>query len=265
MKPVQYLYSFSGILAREFQRSIQQRTRFVSALVRPLLWLAVFAAGFRSALEGVVVPPHAAPVDYEIYITPGLVGIVVLFNSMQSSLSMVYDREMGSMRVLLTSPMPRSWLLVCKLIASALVSLVPVYGFLLLARLFDVLPPVQGYLAALPAVVLTAVMLGALGLILASVIEQLENFAGVMNFVVFPLFFLSSALYPLTAMRNASEWIYWACLLNPFTHAVELIRHSLWLDFSPSAFGVTMTATLVLILTAVVCFDPAKKMIGQSL
>ena len=263
MKPVQYLYSFSGILAREFQRSIQQRTRFVSALVRPLLWLAVFAAGFRSALEGVVVPPHAAPVDYEIYITPGLVGIVVLFNSMQSSLSMVYDREMGSMRVLLTSPMPRSWLLICKLIASALVSLVPVYGFLLVARLFDVLPPVQGYLAALPAVVLTAVMLGALGLILASVIEQLENFAGVMNFVVFPLFFLSSALYPLTAMRDASEWIYWACLLNPFTHAVELIRHSLWLDFSPPAFAVTMTATLVLILTAVACFDPAKKMIGQ--
>ena len=263
MKPVHYLYSFSGILAREFQRSIQQRTRFVSALVRPLLWLAVFAAGFRSALEGVVVPPHATPVDYEIYITPGLVGIVALFNSMQSSLSMVYDREMGSMRVLLTSPMPRSWLLVCKLIASALVSLVPVYGFLLVARLFDVLPPVQGYLAALPAVVLTAVMLGALGLILASVIEQLENFAGVMNFVVFPLFFLSSALYPLTAMRDASEWIYWACLLNPFTHAVELIRHSLWLDFSPPAFGVTMTATLVLILTSVICFDPAKKMIGR--
>ncbi|MEK9542365.1 MAG: ABC transporter permease, partial [Luminiphilus sp.] len=204
MKPVHFLYSFSGILAREFQRSIQQRTRFVSALVRPLLWLAVFAAGFRSALEGVVVPPHATPVDYEIYITPGLVGIVVLFNSMQSSLSMVYDREMGSMRVLLTSPMPRSWLLICKLIASALVSLVPVYGFLLVARLFDVLPPVQGYLAALPAVVLTAVMLGALGLILASVIEQLENFAGVMNFVVFPMFFLSSALYPLTAMRDAS-------------------------------------------------------------
>ena len=112
--------------------------------MRPLLWLAVFAAGFRSALEGVVVPPHATPVDYEIYITPGLVGIVVLFNSMQSSLSMVYDREMGSMRVLLTSPLPRSWLLICKLIASALVSLVPVYGFLLVARLFDVLPPVQG-------------------------------------------------------------------------------------------------------------------------
>ena len=167
------------------------------------------------------------------------------------------------MRVLLTSPMPRSWLLICKLIASALVSLVPVYGFLLVARLFDVLPPVQGYLAALPAIVLTAVMLGALGLILASVIEQLENFAGVMNFVVFPLFFLSSALYPLTAMRDASEWIYWACLLNPFTHAVELIRHTLWLDFSPPAFGVTMTATLVLILTAVICFDPAKKMIGR--
>ena len=263
MRPAHYLYSFSGILAREFQRSTQQRTRFVSALVRPLLWLAVFAAGFRSALEGVVVPPHATPLDYEIYITPGLVGIVVLFNSMQSSLSMVYDREMGSMRVLLTSPMPRSWLLVCKLIASALVSLVPVYGFLLVARLFDVLPPVQGYLAALPAIVLTAVMLGALGLILASVIEQLENFAGVMNFVVFPLFFLSSALYPLTAMRDASEWIYWACLLNPFTHAVELIRHTLWLDFSPPAFGVTMTATLVLILTAVICFDPAKKMIGR--
>lgn len=260
MRPSRYFHCFIGVLRREFQRTVQQRSRFISALVRPMLWLAVFAAGFRTVLDGVTVPPHTAPVDYEVYIAPGLVGIIVLFNSMQSSLSMVYDREMGSMRVLLTSPLPRSWLLISKLLSSAMVSLAQAYVFLLLARLFGVVPPALGYLAALPAILLGAMLLGALGLFLASRIDQLENFAGVMNFVVFPLFFLSSALYPLATMQAASEWVYWACMVNPFTHVVELIRHALWLDFNAPALTVTATAAIVLMATAIASFDPARRM-----
>lgn len=257
-----YLYCFLGVLKRELQRFVQQRTRFVSALVRPLLWLAVFAAGFRTTLDGLAIPPHHGAISYEVYIVPGLVGIIVLFNSMQSSLSMVYDREMGSMRILLTSPLPRSWLLISRLFSSALVSLLQVYAFLLIARLFAVTPPAWGYVAAFPAIVCSAILLGALGLLLASIIDQLENFAGVMNFVVFPLFFLSSALYPLSQMREASEWVYWLCAANPFTYAVEFVRHSLWLGFSPSAFWVTTTVAVILTTAAVIGFDPSRKMLA---
>ena len=109
-------------MRREALRFVHQRGRFLSALVRPLVWLAIFAAGFRFVLGVSISPPYETYVLYETYIAPGLVGMVLLFQGMQSSLSMVYDREVGSMRVLLTSPLPRWWLLLCKLLAGVLVA-----------------------------------------------------------------------------------------------------------------------------------------------
>ncbi len=71
-------------------------------------------------------------------------------------------------------------------------------------------------------------MLGALGMLVSSVSKQLENFAGAINFVIFPMFFASSALYPLWRVREGSPWLYYVCELNPFTHAVELVRFALY-------------------------------------
>ena len=78
-----------------------------------------------------------------------------------------------------------------------------VYLFLALARVWDVRPPALGYLSVLPALILVGAMLGAFGLLLSSLIRQLENFAGVMNFVIFPAFFASTALYPLWRLQEA--------------------------------------------------------------
>jgi ABC-2 type transport system permease protein len=107
----QYFICLKGIVWREALRFIHQRERFVSALVRPLVWLFIFAAGFRQVLGVSIIPPYETYVLYEVYITPGLIAMIQLFNGMQSSLSMVYDREMGSMRMLLVSPAPRWFLL----------------------------------------------------------------------------------------------------------------------------------------------------------
>ena len=100
------------MLIREGLRFLNQRERFISSLVRPLLWLFIFAAGFRQVLGVSIIPPYKTYVLYEVYITPGLCGMILLFTGMQSSLSMVYDREMGNMRTLLVSPFPRWFLLV---------------------------------------------------------------------------------------------------------------------------------------------------------
>jgi len=264
MKTIAWWYCFNGILRREVLRFVQQRTRFLSSLIRPMLWLVVFAAGFRAALGIAIIPPYETYITYEVYIVPGLVGIIILFNGMQSSLSMVYDREMGSMRVLLTSPLPRWWLLMCKLVAGAIVSLFQVYAFLAMARLFEVEPPALGYVTALPAILLGALMLGALGLLLASLIKQLENFAGVMNFVVFPLFFLSSALYPLWKMQEANEVLYWVCAINPFTHAIELIRFALYGQLNGYALLITAGTTLILSVAAVLGFDPGRGILKRN-
>ncbi|WP_442969255.1 ABC transporter permease [Pseudomonas sp. Q1-7] len=251
-----YWYCLRGILLREWLRFVQQRTRFLSALVRPLLWLLVFAAGFRSALGIAIIEPYDTYITYETYIVPGLACMILLFNGMQGSLSMVYDREMGSMRLLLTSPLPRAFLLAAKLLATALVSLLQVYAFLVIAWLYGVQPPAFGLLVALPALLLAALFLSALGLLLSNGIRQLESFAGVMNFVIFPLFFLSSALYPLWKMREASEWLYWLCALNPFTHAVEMVRFALYERFDALATSVCLGLTILIAVAALLTFNP---------
>jgi len=101
-------------------------------------------------------------------------------------------------------------------------------------------------------------MLGAIGLFISSWIKQLENFAGVMNFVIFPMFFLSSALYPLWKMQEASEWLFWICSVNPFTYAVELVRHALYMKLDSTALAVTGVSTLVFSALAIRGFNPQR-------
>jgi len=200
----EYIICLNGIVWREALRFLHQRERFISALVRPLVWLFIFAAGFRQVLGISIIPPYETYILYEVYIAPGLMAMIQLFNGMQSSLSMVYDREMGNMRTLLVSPLPRGYLLFCKLLAGTAVSLLQVYAFLVIAWFWDITPPTIGYLTVLPALVLSGLMLGALGMLISASIKQLENFAGVMNFVIFPMFFASSGLYPLWRVKESS-------------------------------------------------------------
>ncbi|MEJ2625353.1 MAG: ABC transporter permease [Pseudolabrys sp.] len=259
----QYVICLKGIVWREGLRFLHQRERFISALVRPLVWLFIFAAGFRQVLGVSIIPPYQTYILYPVYITPGLITMIQLFNGMQSSLSMVYDREMGNMRTLLVSPLPRWYLLCSKLIAGTAVSLLQVYAFLAIAWFWDIEPPPTGYLAVLPALVLSGLMLGALGMLISSVIKQLENFAGVMNFVIFPMFFASSALYPLWRVREGSPFLYYVCQLNPFTHAVELIRFALYMEINWTSLAVVVGCTVLFMVAAIVAYDPSRGFLAR--
>ena len=259
-----WLTCFLGILEREGLRFLLQRERFFAALVRPLVWLFIFAAGFRSVLGVSIQPPYQTYILYEVYITPGLIGMILLFAGMQSSLAMVYDREMGSMRVLLVSPLPRWFLLTSRLLAAVLVACLQVYAYLAIAWFWEVRPPRLGYVAVLPALLLSGMMLGALGLLLSSMIRQLENFAGVMNFVIFPMFFASSALYPLWRVRESS-WLLWhICSYNPFTPAVELIRFALHMQFNPTALLAVLGWLVLFLGLAIFGYDPEKGFVATT-
>src|SRR6202040_2418996 len=133
------------------------------------------------------------------------------------------------------------------------------YVFLLVCILFDVTFDAPGWLAVLPALVLSGLMLGALWLFLSVYIRQVENFAGAMNFVMFPMFFFSSALYPLWRLRDGgSQLLYFVSLANPFTYAVELIRFALYGAFEPVAALVVTGATILFFLLAVIGYDPQR-------
>ena len=299
-----YVACFNGIVWREILRYLHQRERFLSALVRPLIWLFIFAAGFRQTLGVSIIPPYETYVLYEEFIAPGLIAMILLFNAMQSSLSMVYDRETGTMRTLLVSPFPRSFLLLSKLLGGVSVALLQSFAFLFVAywwgiepppitavKLFtffdpptwagDAIPkmtdpivqtlfsvptfiqPFLGYITVIPAIILAGLMLGALALFISSVIKQLENFAGVMNFVIFPMFFASSALYPLWRIREASPLLYEICRLNPFTYAVELVRFALYGQIDTISLAVVVGCTVLFLAAAVFAYNPSKGLIAR--
>ena len=135
--------------------------------------------------------------------------------------------------------------------------------FLLIALGFGIDFPPLGFVTVLPALVVSGLMLGAIGLLLSTTIRQLENFAGVMNFVIFPMFFLSSALYPLWKMRESSLLLYQICSINPFTHVVELIRFALYGRVEPEALGSTLLTLAIALALAIRGYSPAKGMMQR--
>jgi ABC-2 type transport system permease protein len=259
------LQALRAVAQREALRFAHQRGRFLAALVRPALWLVVFAAGFRNIFGVSIIPPYQTYITYQEYVVPGLIGIVLLFQGMQSSLSLVYDREMGMIRLLLTAPLPRWWLLFCKLVAGTLLSMAQAYAFLLVALAFGVRIPWAGWFWAFLAMIPAAMMLGAIGLALSVRIRQLENFAGTMNFVIFPMFFISTALYPLWKLRESgAETLYWLALANPFTHAVELIRFAAYGQPAWLSLLVCVVVGILAFLVAVLGYDPQRGLIRRT-
>lgn len=255
---VQHLWlGVYAITWREIAKFLRQTERLLSALVRPALWLLVFATGLHDLLGVSIVPPYQTYTPYQEYILPGLVGIVILFQCMQSALSMVYDREAGVMRVMLVTPLPRGFLLFAKITGATILALLQAYAFLIVAKLVGYGVPDFGYLTAIPAIILAGLMLGSIGLLVSVYTPQIENFAGMMNFVVFPMFFLSSALYPLWKLRESgADIVYWLSLVNPFTHAVELIRFAMYGQLNLTSLGVVAGCAAVAFILAARGYDP---------
>jgi ABC-2 type transport system permease protein len=259
------LRALRAVVGREIGRFLRQPSRLGSALVRPLLWFVVFSAGFHNVFGVAIAPPYETYVEYKEYMVPGLLGMVALFNGMQSSLSMVYDREMGVMRLLLTAPLARGWLLAFKLLAGTALSVLQMTVFLMISWAFGVEVPLTHLPALLLAMVCGAVMLASVGLVLSVYVKQLENFAGTMNFVIFPMFFISPALYPLWKLEESGAW--WLLKLaqaNPFTHAVEAIRFAMYGQFNGTAWAVVLGCTVVFFLAALWGYDPQRASISKK-
>jgi ABC-2 type transport system permease protein len=257
--------ALKALTTRELTKFVEQRGRLVSALVRPLVWLIALGAGFYNVFGLSIVPPYKTYTLYQVYMVPGLLGMILLFHGMQSSLSMVYDREMGVMRLLLTAPLPRWMLLFCKLIAGTVLSVITSYVFIAVCIPFDVTFDWVNWLTALPALIVSGLMLGALGLFLSVHIGQLENFASTMNFVIFPMFFFSTALYPLWRLEESGSPVLWyVAQANPFTYAVELIRFALYGQFEPLSAAVVTGATALFFALAVNGYNPQRGVIRRA-
>ena len=241
-----------GIVARDLARATRQTSRLLGGVARPFLWLLLIGTGYGAITR------LESGLAYPAFVFPGIVVMAALFGGMLTAVSTVYDREFGMLRLMLASPAGTGAVLAGRAAAATLVGMLQ--GGIVLAVgpvVLDVAP--ARYLLAIPALAAVAAMSAMLGLLIAARLRSVENFAGVINVVLFPMLFLSGALYPTAGMPPAFRT---AARLNPVTYAVDLMRHALGQPAEVSlmlAGGVVAgSAALAFGLTAVL-FDPEQR------
>ena len=212
-----------AIIGRELTRMLRQRGRLLSAMVRPLIWLLVIGSGFGAMLQ-----QHGAG-DYKLFLIPGLLCMVLLFGAMLASLSLVYDKESGVMRMLVIAPFSHYWIILARTVSAAIAGLVQVLLLIIILVLMGYLAMPSSIGLFVLGLILTALLCAAFGMVIAVFSKTLDNFAVIMNFVIFPVFFLSGALYPL---EHLPAWLKLITLVNPFSYGVDLLKHAL---LAPSA------------------------------
>ncbi|MGH8678004.1 MAG: ABC transporter permease, partial [Burkholderiales bacterium] len=189
----------------------------VSAMVRPLIWLFVIGAGFGAVIG------QARGVSYQEFLVPGVIGMTMLFGAMLAALSTVYDKESGVMRMMIIAPLPHYWIVIAKTLSAALAAILQAMLLLALLAVLGLLGRDTNFVLLAAGLVITALACAGIGMITASFTRTLDNFAAIMNFVIFPVFFLSGSLYP---VRDLPQVLKWAATVNPYTYGVDLLRHA---------------------------------------
>jgi ABC-2 type transport system permease protein len=213
---------------RELLRVRSDRIRMVSSLAQPFLFLFVLGTGLSDLTEGA----GTAGIDFRTFLFPGVLAMSVLFTSMFSAMSIVWDREFGFLREMLVAPVPRSAIVVGKALGGSIVATGQGVLVLSLAGFAGVpYDPVMLVLLVVELFVLSF-SICAFGLVVAARIRQIQAFMGLLNLLIMPLFFLSGALYPLT---NLPGWLQGIARFNPLTYAVSAMRHTVFVQLDISA------------------------------
>jgi ABC-2 type transport system permease protein len=241
-----------GIVVRDLSRALRQKSRLLGGLARPFMWLLLVGSGYNAIarVDGVS--------SYHAFIYPGIVVMAVFFGAMLTSISTVYDREFGMLRLILSSPAGIPAMLAGRIVAATAIGVMQGAAVLICMPL--VVPVSAREMAgAVAALFAAGVSSSVLGLLVAAPLRSVENFAGVINIVLFPLLFLSGALYPTAEMPAMLRT---AARLNPVTYAVDLTRAALG---QGAEFGVMRSlialgsSTAIAFVLTVVIFDPEQR------
>jgi ABC-2 type transport system permease protein len=222
-----------AIWLREVKRAIRDRGQLIGGVVRPLLYVLIMGIGlnpyFRGEIYGEV--RFVVPYTYVQFLFPAVIALNIMYTSVQSAVSVIWDREFGFLREVLVSPMPRAAILLAKILGGTTVALFHGALVLTLARFADVSVSPADLLIGLGLMFLIAFALTSLGVVIANRIRSFEGFGVFSNVVILPLYFLSSSIFPLDpALTSAQtrviypEWLVTLIQLNPLTYAIDALR-----------------------------------------
>ena len=215
------LRAVSIVWRRELLRFQADRLRIVSSLIQPVLFLLVLGTGL-SRLAGRGLPPG---LSFNTFIYPGVLCMSVLFTSLFSAGSIVWDREFGFLREMLVAPVSRSALVIGKCLGGATVATIQGLVILALAGLVHVPYNPMLFLTVIGELLLLSFTLTAFGVAVAARITQMQAFMALNQMLVMPLFFLSGALYPLNGLPR---WLAIVTRFDPLSYIVDPMRHAVF-------------------------------------
>jgi len=206
---------------RETKVFLRERSRIISSVINPLLWLLIIGGGLGSAVS-------FGGINYQTFIYPGILIQTALFSSVFFGVYIVWDKKIDFMKEVLVAPMRRTSIFVGKILGGSTDTLLQVLILFVIGFIFmigGIMPGLQltpfSVLVSLAFLLVATVGLVSVGLILGSQMESPEGFQLIISFLIFPLFFLSGALFPIT---NLPAWLAPFIFVNPVTYAVDGIR-----------------------------------------
>lgn len=234
------------ICMRDIRRFFREKSQVVGSVARPALWLLIMGTGFNTIFRS-----QAGAETYTQFLFPGIIGMTVLFTSVFSAVSIIWDRQFGFLREILVAPVSRTSVAVGKTLSGCFQSMIQGGIILALSPLVDVSLTPLIIVQVLLLIFLASFALTSLGLLIASRMESFEGFNIVMNFLVMPMFLLSGAFFPI---QGLPVWVRTVVSVNPLSYAVDALRgvilgvyeHTLTTDILfMVGFAIIMTAAAV--------------------
>ncbi len=215
---------------RELIRFYQDGTRVFSSFAMPVLFLFVMGAGLSGSI-GSLLPG----VDFLQFMYPGIIALIAFQTSLQSGLSIVWDREFGFLKEVLVAPLPRPGIVFGKALGTAIISLFQGFVMLILAPVVGVDLHLGPILQLIPVLLLISLSISGLGLLIASRMRSMSGFQMATQLVVFPMMFASGVFFPL---NNVPAWLGTLARINPLTYGVDAVRHLFLGDEMAATLGV---------------------------
>ena len=212
-----------SLALRELVRFFRQRTRVVGALGQPIIFWVLFGAGLHGSFTG------PAGMSYQEYFFPGVAVMIVMFTAIYSTISIIEDRRDGFLQGVLVAPIPRSSLVLGKVLGGTMLAVLQAVVFLIVGPLLSLVglgPPLETGLTLhnAPAVIgflaLVGFSLTALGYLIAWPMESTHGFHAIMSVFLMPMWLLSGSFFP----AGSSGWLSWVIRLNPLTYGTAGLR-----------------------------------------
>jgi ABC-2 type transport system permease protein len=236
---------------REFKVFLREKSRIVSSLFTPLLWIVVFGGGLGSSVS-------LGGTNYQVFIFPGILTMTILFSSIFFGLYIVWDKKIDFFKEVLVAPLSRLTIFAGKTLGGCTDALIQGSLMLAFGVILGISYSVQMVVQTMIFMLVLAAAVVSIGLILGSFMESPEGFNLIVSFLVFPLFFLSGALFPID---NLPSWLRAFTTLNPVTYAVDGMRGvMLGMSTFPVImdFGVLLGFAVVMIVIGSIAFSRMK-------